>query len=216
MTYAIFDMDGTLIDSMPLWQDVGTTFRQKRKLPPLGDLTQLFHKMTIVQAAAYLKEAYQLPESMEAVHDDIRAIAWQAYAEQVPLKAGVLDALAAFRQADIPMGIATANERPLVNLVLDRLGLSPYIQAVHTCSEVGATKKEGPDVYQACLQDLGGESPQDCYVFEDAPHAAESAASAGFQVVGVYDQAYAYDLPRLKKASQHYFETASQWPSLLK
>lgn len=215
MQYAIFDMDGTLIDSMPLWRDVGQTFRERRQLPPLGDMTRLFHKMTIAQAATYLKDAYQLPESTEAVHREIQKIAWQAYAEKVPLKDGVAEALVAFKAAGVRMAIATANERSLVELVLNRLNIAPYIDTVRTCGEVGMTKKEGPSVYLKCLQDLGGSVPETCYVFEDAPHAAESAAQAGFQVVAVYDDAYAYDLPRLKKAARYYCQKASQWPVLL-
>ncbi len=215
MKYAIFDMDGTLIDSMPLWEEVAGQYCAQNNIQTDVDLNHLFHKMTIPQAAAYFKSEFELQESVEDILTALQANAYEAYAERVPLKPGVLEALKHFHDAGVRMGLATANERNLVDAVLHRLGLDEYITCVRTCSQVGMTKRQSAAVFESCLEGLGGKNASEAYVFEDAPHAAESAKRAGFTTVGVYDDSYSYELERLKKASDFFFDSAHSWPELL-
>lgn len=215
MKIAIFDMDGTLIDSMPLWKDVAGCFCEDRGLRPEKDLTDLFHKMTIPQAAAYFKEEYRLVESETNILKDLQGYAMNAYAEKVPAKAGVKEALQVFAEAGIRMAIATANERTLVEIVLKRLDLFSCISSIHTCTEVGAAKKDSPAVFEACFKDLKGQLRTEAYVFEDAPHAAISAKKGGFTVVGVYDASYQKEHNILKNNSDYFFYHAHEWISLL-
>lgn len=215
MKYAIFDMDGTLIDSMPLWEEVAGQYCAANNIKTDVDLNHLFHKMTIPQAAEYFKKEFGLEESVEDILSALQANAYEAYAERVPLKPGVLEALTYFHDAGIPMGVATANERRLVDVVLKRLGLNKYISCIRTCSQVGMTKRQSAAVFESCLQGLGGEKTAEAFVFEDAPHAAESAKRAGFTTVGVFDESYSYELDRLKQASDFFFDSAHSWPQLL-
>lgn len=215
MKYAIFDMDGTLIDSMPLWEEVAGQYCAQKRIQTDVNLNHLFHNMTIPQAAAYFKNEFGLQESVEDILLALQENAYEAYAERVPLKPGVLEAMKHFHDAGIGMGLATANERPLVDAVMHRLGLDEYIACVRTCSQVGKTKRQSAAVYESCFEGLGGKNLSEAFVFEDAPHAAESAKRAGFTTVGVYDDSYRYDLERLKKASDFFFESAHSWTELL-
>ncbi len=211
MSCLIFDMDGTLIDSMPLWQTVGDRFCRDRGITPGRDLNALFHAMTIPQVADYFKSQFSLSDSRETILKDLSGYAYQSYLEDVPLKPGVMNALRYFKSQDFKMGIATANERLLVDAVLDRLGIRPFFSCIRTCSDVGAAKKESAAVFESCRACLGEQHNQDAVVFEDAPHAIEVAKRAGFVTVGVYDLSYAHDLAHLKAYSDYYCPTANTW-----
>lgn len=215
MKYTIFDMDGTLIDSMPLWREVAGRWCADRGLTPGWDATELFHQMMIPQAAQFLKDDFGLADSVEEITEQLKHYAWDGYLHRVPAKPGVLDALAAFKAAGYEMAVATANERNLAEAVLERLGMDRYISYLRTCDEAGGSKRQGPMVYLDCLHALGGQQPSEAYVFEDAPHAAESAAAAGFQVIGVADPSYAQGEARIRAVAKAFFESAEEWPQLI-
>lgn len=215
MKYAIFDMDGTLIDSMPLWREVADRWCADRGLQPTWDATELFHQMMIPQAAAFLKEDFRIDDSIETITESLKAYAFDGYLHRVPAKPGVMEALVAFQRAGFQLAVATANERSLVDAVLARLGMSAYFSCVRTCEEAGGSKRQSPMVYLDCLHAMGGSDPQEAYVFEDAPHAAESAAKGGFQVIGVHDDSYAAGEERIRSVAKAFFYSAELWPTLL-
>ena len=185
-TGAIFDMDGTLLDSMFYWQQAPCDCLREiyRKEPP-ADLMEYLKAMTIAEGGAWLQKEFNLDATGEEVAAAINAMVERFYRERVQVKPGAEDWLRAFQKAGIPMVIATSTDRALVDSALERTGLAPYFSAIFTCTEVGAGKGQ-PDVYEAALAQLGTPREQ-TWVFEDSLFAMKTAKAAGFPVAGIYD-----------------------------
>lgn len=181
---AIFDMDGTLLESMQYWMDAPTECLQKvYGKTPREDLMEHLKVRTIEEGGKWMAQAYDLPDSGGVVARKISALMERHYRCDVQLKAGILRWLDAFRAAGIPMVIATNTDRPLVELALARWNLGGYFSALFPTAEVGAGKDK-PDVYEAALRALGTEKAR-TWVFEDSPFAIKTAKRAGFPVAAV-------------------------------
>lgn len=183
---AIFDVDGTLLDSMDIWRDAGEKYLNHLNIqaePKLGD--KLF-AMSLEEAADYLIENYHLRDSRNDIIRQVIEIIEGEYFHVIPLKPCVKEFLDVLRKNNIIMAVATTSERNVVETALRRLGILDYFGKIFTCSEVGAGKDK-PDIYLAAADFLKC-SPHEIWVFEDAPHAAGTAVNAGFHVVGIYDK----------------------------
>lgn len=184
---AIFDMDGTLLDSMFYWRQAPEDCLRAvyGKEPGTTDVMEQMKAMTIGEGSAWLKETFSLPDSAGQVAAHINEMMEQFYSSRVQVKPGAERWLQNLAEAGIPMAVATSTDRSLVETALHRTGLERYFGAVFTCTEVGAGKGR-PDVYEAALAFLG--TPRsDTWVFEDSLFAMRTAAAAGFPVAGVYD-----------------------------
>lgn len=198
-TGAIFDLDGTLVDSMEYWENLGPDYlRSRGKTPQDVDRTN-FKQLTLAEAAAYIKNAYDLPETPEAIYDDIIARIEEAYLSAIPLKPGVNDMLEALDAAGVRMCIATASEKRLVVPMLERLGIAERFQGIYTCPEVGVSKSR-PDVFEWALRELG--TPiEETIVFEDSLHAIKTAKEAGFHVIAVHERTASHDIDIIETLS---------------
>ncbi len=186
MKGAIFDMDGTLLDSMQVWVHVGEQYLQNRGIEPEEGLGDVLFPMSMRDGAVYVKEKYGLPDTPDTIVADMDAIVFAAYRDEVLPKPGVAAYLESLKKRGIPMAVATATDRPMVEAALARTGLAGYFQQIFTCTEIGAGK-ERPDIYLAAAKALGT-SPADTWVFEDALYAIKTAKAAGFYTVGLYDE----------------------------
>lgn len=182
---AIFDMDGTLIDSMSAWETVGADYLRARGVEPRPDLAQNVATMSMAQIARHFREEYGLRESAAEIIDGINGMLAFFYREQAPLKPGVARFLAALSARGVLMCLATATDRPLLEAALTRLGVRRYFSEIFTCSEVGRGK-DAPDIYEKARAFLGSDRAQ-TWIFEDALYAVRTARAAGFPVVGVWD-----------------------------
>ena len=180
----IFDMDGTLLDSMPIWDSFGANYLRARGITPRDDLATALTSLTVPEAAEYLVSTYPLGESVAEAVAGILSTASALYAEVKP-KPGVMALFDTLRAAGIPMALATLTDRPDVERVLGRLGILPYLSHVFTCAEVGAGK-DTPAIYEAALAALGTPK-EETVVFEDAYYAVKTAHNAGFPTAAVYD-----------------------------
>lgn len=185
---AIFDMDGTLLDSMWIFENYATRYILSRGLTPRPDLEEAVAKLTLAESAVYLAKTYALEGGPARVAREL-AEAGDALYEEVQPKAGVMEMLETFRAAGIPMALATMTARPTLERVLSRLGILPYLSYVFTCDDVGALKSS-PAIYRAALEALGTKK-EETAVFEDAIYAIRTASRDGFPVVAVYDEAFA-------------------------
>ena len=186
MKGAIFDMDGTLLDSMQVWAHVGEQYLQNRGIEPEDGLGDVLFPMSMRDGAVYVKEKYGLPDSPDTIVADMNALVFASYPDEVIPKPGVVASLEALKKRGIPMAVATATDRPMVEAALARTGLAGYFKQIFTCTEIGAGK-ERPDIYLAAAEALGA-SPADTWVFEDALYAIKTAKAAGFYTVGLYDE----------------------------
>ena len=199
MQAVIFDLDGTLLDSMGVWEQVDQRFlRENGVLPPAG-ISDRLKQMGIQEAAQYLVDAFSLPMTPRQVIDRIEALAAEEYRLRIPLKPGVLPVLDALEQRGIPCCIATATYDSLVEAALERLGIAKRFRFVLTCSQVGSTKAK-PDIYLECARRLGY-APGEILVAEDTLHAIETANGAGFFTFGVYEPTAAADWQQIRQIS---------------
>lgn len=186
MKGAIFDVDGTLLDSMGIWEDAGARYLKGLRIEPKTGLSEILFPMTIEEGAAYIKKQYGLNESIPEIVQGVLETVKHFYYYEVKLKEGVQEFLEKMKQKEIPMVIATSSTRDHVEAAFRRLGVDSYFEAIFTCSEVGEGKKN-PLIYQRAAQYLQTK-PGETYVFEDALYAIETAKNAGFCTVGVYDR----------------------------
>ena len=181
----LFDLDGTLVDSMWMWKAIDVEFLKRYGYDCPEDLQKVIEGMSFSETAVYFKERFQLPMTL----DEIKAI-WiemsiDKYRHEVPLKPGVAEFLPFLKEREIRMGIATSNAHDMVNAVLDSLGIRPYFGVVATACEVAAGKP-APDIYLKVAADLGVQ-PEKCLVFEDVPAGILAGKRAGMRVGAVED-----------------------------
>jgi HAD superfamily hydrolase (TIGR01509 family) len=177
----IFDLDGTLLDSMFMWENLGTAYLQSRGITPTEDRS----KMHLAQTAVYYKEKYGITDSPEQIRRDMDRIMEHFYFEEAELKPGVREMLISMKEHGIALCLATATEWRLVGPALERTGLIPYFSDFFTCKEIGH-EKDRPDIYEAALASLGTKK-KETMVFEDALYAVKTAKKAGFLVAGIRD-----------------------------
>ncbi len=183
----IFDLDGTLLESMGLWYSLGERYLQGRGvrgIPP--GLQDLLGPMDMMQSAVYLKDRFELPDEPQDIIRGIEQLLEDQYWHHITLKPGTADFLAELAGSGrFRMGIATATARHLVEPALKRLGIAAHFEFILTTDEIGVGKHE-PDIYLEALRLLDC-SLKETVVFEDALYAVITAKKAGFRVVAVAD-----------------------------
>lgn len=200
----IFDVDGTLLDSMSVWDDIGERYLMSLGISAREGLHDVLNTMSLEQGAAYLKEEYQIDKPISQIVKEVLKIVSDFYRFEAPLKSGVKETLECLKLSGIRMVIATSGDKELVEAAMERNGVSQYFERIYTCTEVGAGKDE-PEIYLKAAGFLQTE-PENIAVFEDAFHAAETAKTAGFVVVGVYDASNEENLSRMKEVCDCYYE----------
>ena len=198
---AIFDLDGTLLDSMFIWDTVGEEYLRSLGKEPHEDLKETFMTLTLEEAAEYYRENYGVTLSVQEIVDGVNAMVEQTYRTKVTLKPGIAEYLAWLKENGVRMCVATVTDRYLVEETLERLGVRHYFSEIFTCAEVGFGKDK-PVIYQKALEHLGTEK-SDTYVFEDLLFALNTAKTDGFPTVGIYDRHEAHQ-DELKELSDYY------------
>lgn len=202
---AIFDCDGTLFDSMYLYRDFCGRYLASRSLTPEEGLDGTVRYMGILEAAEYIREVYCLKDTAEQIVQDWNRILEQAYYHEIQLRPGVRDLLAELHGRNVPMCIATATDRYLVEAALRRVGIDCYFCGITTCGEAGAGKEQ-PNVFLRALDVLG--TPVDAtWIFEDARHAVVTAKKLGFPVCAVYDEDEHDHAAEIQELSDIYLES---------
>ncbi|MDR0656904.1 MAG: HAD family phosphatase [Treponema sp.] len=182
----IFDLDGTLIDSMGVWKKIDEDFLLKRNIPIPGGYKDAVAALSFVEAARYTKDYFSLNDSIDAIISEWMDMARHEYANTIPLKPGAAEFLEALRKRGIKLGIATGSSELLYEAVLSRHNIRDYFQAI--CSTDGGSRgKSFPDVFLRAAGILSAK-PEACLVFEDIPEAAQAAGAAGMKLVGVLDR----------------------------
>lgn len=200
----IFDLDGTLVDSMWMWRDIDIEFLSGYGIPLPEDLQKAIEGMSYTETARYFISRFSLPLTVPQIQGIWNQMTVEKYRTQVTLKKGVREFLEHLNQKGIPMGIATSNGRELVDAVLDALHMGQYFQAVTTGCEV-ANGKPAPDIYLESARRLHV-NPAGCLVFEDVPAGILAGKRAGMRVCAVEDE-YSADMREEKlRLSDYYIE----------
>ena len=182
----IFDLDGTLIDSMWVWQEVDKQFLGKRNIPVPNNMDEVLEGKSFTESAEYFKKRFNLEMSIDEIRTEWNEMAWHFYTSEVPLKKGVKKFLETLKARDIKMGIATSNSTELVGAVLKALGILEYFSEIRTSCEVGRGKPF-PDIYLKVAENLQV-APSDCLVFEDIANGVRAGKNAGMTVGCVKDR----------------------------
>ncbi len=185
LTCGIFDFDGTLFDSMYIWETVGANYLRSLEKEPSPTLREEVRAMSLLQSARYFKEQYHLPQSIEEITAGINRIVEHFYLSEIQPKPGILPFLQQIKEAGLSLCIATATDRPLIEAALCRCGMRPYFDAIFTCGEVGHGKDE-PIIFRRAMESFHADRTT-TVVFEDAFHAAKTAKDDGFFVAAVFD-----------------------------
>jgi HAD superfamily hydrolase (TIGR01509 family) len=182
----IFDMDGTLIDSMWLWKDIDIKYLAKHGIALPEQLQEEIEGMSFSETAAYFKKRFQLKESIDEIKNEWNQMARIYYETMVTIKEGVYSFLKILEANHIKLGIATSNSRELVDITINRFGIAEHFESVRTSCEVEKGKPH-PDIYLQVARDLQI-SPEKCLVFEDVENGVIAGKRAGMRVCGIYDE----------------------------
>ena len=200
---AIFDLDGTLIDSMQMWTYVEAEYLVRLGITPSAELSKEVHKMGQLEIGEYFRTHYGVKKTAQEITDEKNAMMEVCYYEKAEIKPGVIPVLEALRLRGVKMCIATQTDRYLAEAGLKRLALSGYFERIFTGGEEN-TSKNRPDIFITAAKFLGTKV-EETVVFEDALHAVTSAKGAGFPVVAVFDQAAAARQEEIKKLADKYY-----------
>jgi HAD superfamily hydrolase (TIGR01509 family) len=210
---AIFDLDGTLLDTMSAWETLGSDYLRGRAIQPDDGLDEQLKPMSLDEACDYCRVKYKLPDNVGAIVKGVIALIEHYYFDIFQPKAGVPEFLAQLSGRDIKMCVATANEKYLAEAALLRTGLRGYFGEIYTCTDIGSGK-DCPAVFEAALASL--DTPKsETVIFEDSLHAIKTAKAAGFTVVGVYD-AFEKNQAAVREISDIYIESFTEIPDCLK
>ena len=210
----IFDVDGVLLNSMPVWENLGEIYLERLGIEAEKGLGETLFAMSLEEGADYLIENYGLKQTPGEIIAGLNREVQDFYGRKVPLKEGVRGYLQEFRDRKIPMAIATSGDRANAETALKRLKVLSYFRAVFTCTEIGSSKSH-PDIYYAAALQLDTD-PSDTWVFEDALHAIRTAKKAGFRTAGVYDRASGRDLAQIRDTADIYLPEFKDFDSFWK
>ncbi len=176
-TLHIFDMDGTLLDSMGMWHSFCPDFLRSRGISPEAYLAECIAAMTIPQVAADLATRFPHLGTAETIYQEMMAPLIRAYEESLPLFPGMREILEEAVAKGDTLVLLTSSERTLAEKALARTGVLPLFTRLFTANELGMSKAS-PDIYQRVCQDMGV-SPKDTWVHDDAEFALTAAKAAG-------------------------------------
>lgn len=188
---AIFDLDGTILDSMDVWQEIDKEFLSKRKIEFSEDYTQAMKKLTYQEGARYTIERFSLREKPSEIMREWNEMALCAYRSRLKIKPGAKRFLQELRAKGIKTALATVSGAELYTAALKSNGIESYFDLTADISVVGRGK-EYPDLYEYAAHHLGMR-PDQCIVFEDTLHSLRGAKSGGFCTCAVYDRSSAQD-----------------------
>lgn len=198
----LFDLDGSLVDSMWIWRDIDIAYLGKFGIPLPDSLQSEIEGMSFSETALYFKERFNIPDPVDKIKEDWNRMAWDKYTHQVPLKKGAREFLDYCHENGIRLGIATSNSRELVQNVMKVHGVIDYFDSIVTGCEV-QRGKPAPDVYLEAARRCSI-SPEKCLVFEDIVPGILAGKAAGMKVCAVEDEYSKHQDKEKRELSDYY------------
>lgn len=202
---AIFDLDGTLLNSTEIWHSAASryiTSLRKTPEPGLGEKTKA---MTMPELCHYLKEEYRIATTEEKIAKGFNTIIREDYLESVDIKEYVPILLEKFKQKGVAMCVTTSTDKSIADEILTRLGIRDYFTHIVTCEESGGNK-EGPEVF-INAHNMLGTPKEETVVLEDGILAIRGAKEAGFYVIAIADESEEENVSEIKKLADRYIES---------
>ncbi len=207
---AIFDMDGTLIDSMYYWRNAGKLYLTNLGITPPDNYSELVRSRSVEQTARMFHEIFGVAKPPRQIVRDIYAVMEWAYREKVELKPGAAELLTGLQRQGVKMALATATDRLLLEPILRKLKILHYFDYTICCREAGKDKNE-PYIYEKALAALGT-SKEETPVFEDAYHAIYTAKQAGFPIIAIEDASNDKQKTQIQEAADVYLYNLMDFP----
>lgn len=202
---AIFDLDGTLFDSVGIWKDVDQAFFERRKIEMPEDYQECIKDMHFRTMAIYTKERFNLTDDINDIMDEWCELCYEEYENKIGLKNGAFEYLKHIKDSGIKIAFATANTTELSEICLKNNGIFNLFDAHAYLHETTSDKCE-PDVYLLACERLGL-TPCDCIVFEDILPGIKGAKKGGFTVCGVYDKFSDNDTKEIRENADYYIKS---------
>lgn len=202
---AIFDMDGTLVDSLMLWNvlwsRLGREFLNDESFVPSVEDDKKVRTLTLKEAMALIHKNYGIGASGEELLEIANALITDFYQNDVKLKDGVKEFLETMKKRGVKMCVASATAPELVEMAMEHCGIKHYFTKLFSCSEIGKGKEE-PDIFMMAAEFLGEDIANTC-VFEDSLVAISTAHAIGMQTVGIYDK-YNFGQEKIREIAAEY------------
>ena len=205
---AIFDIDGTLLDSMPIWENAGARYLATLGITAKPDLKERLDTLSLPEGALYMQKEYELSVSTEDILEGVNQVVKDFYYKEVAMKPGAYELIKHLKESGVKLIIATATDAKLAKAALARNGIWEEFIGMITCEEAGAGKTS-PKVFELSRQKLQTKK-EETWVFEDSLYAVRTAAEAGFPVCSIYDAYSAGNAEEIKKLSDIYVNDFSE------
>lgn len=209
----IFDMDGTLVDSLGMWSDIDRRFFARYGMDTPADYEKKINHMSFLEMAQFTKEEYQIPDSVETIMELWTEWSKEEYESEIQAKPGAQELLQFLNEQGIPLSLATTNRKELYEPCLRRNHLYSYFDHIMNVNEINSAKSE-PKIYQLLAAKMNVKS-EETLVFEDILIAVNTAHQAGFKVAAVYDKRNERDQQKIKTLSDFYFKSFLEEPEKL-
>lgn len=201
----LFDLDGTLMDSMWLWEDIDIEYLGRFGHAPTKDMQRAIEGMSFTETAQYFKERYHIPDTVEEIKAEWNRMAYDKYAHHVKLKPGAYGFLREIRSRGLLAGITSSNSRELIGACLRSNGVEDCFDRITISCEV-PKGKPAPDIY-LCAAAAFQVSPDECLVFEDIPMGILAAKNAGMDVCAVEDAFSADQRDYIRTLADYYIRS---------
>lgn len=210
----IFDMDGTLLESMHIWINLYTDLLKIFGIASDESIYDIASKMSLPEIAEYIVKKHSMSKTPQEVLSIIREYIENFYFNEVNTKEKAREVLEYFNNKNIPMSVATLTNKKFTLGALDHNEITKFFNPILTCREVGHYKTE-PNIYLECAKIMGTEV-QNTYVVEDTLYALKTANKAGFITVGIYDVNAEPDREKIKKEAKFYIKDLSELKEVIK
>ena len=200
---AIFDLDGTLLDTASFWEQLCLDLLKQYGADPEPGVGALVSAMSPKEGAAYCKEHYHLTASLEEILGAVSTAAADFYCHRAQAKPGLDKALSLLKMEGVQCYLATATDRSMARAAIVHAGLEPYFKGIITSGEIGKSKSDSPAIYEWAMKRMRG-SKLDTVVFEDVLFAIRTAKEAGFRVAAVYDWDSEEEQGEIKALADYY------------
>jgi len=200
----IFDLDGTLLDSMQVWKNIDIDFLGKREITPPPDLSSQIEGMSFHQTATFFKELFLLSESIEEIQGIWHSMAFDKYKNEIKLKDGAFEFLTMLKSKNVKLGIATSNSRELAETCLISLDIIHMFDVIITGNDI-EYGKPSPDIYLKAANFMKV-APEKCLIFEDVPNGIQAGINAKMRTCAVYDEFTAILTDKKKELADFYIE----------
>ena len=204
----IFDLDGTLIDSISAWEDVDTRWLIMHGITPTKEILDKFKTMEFHDAAIYAQKELGVKENAEVLFSEWTTLVFEAYSKHIPLKPYAKDILEKYKKVGKKILLATSCRKECCYVSLKNLEIEQYFDHIVFTEDVGRGKMY-PDIYLRCAE-ISGEKCEDCLVFDDIYDALKSAHKAGMDFCAVYDKDTSRPLAAIKNEADYFIESFSE------